>query len=204
MSPPSASVEIGTPPPGDGSTAGGRLMYSDSHSIVLRGKGLGKEDWPGQGSGGPCGFFVAVACGGLEAASSSSAAERRAFCANVSGSAVEGDAGVVDSMSLCLESLVLGTVENGLYGFPPFRDEPVANGFAVEEEGFTPKRDSPRFTGAFGAAGAGSALVLIELSSLTGRCLEASGFRRPRNALILPSFRRQAFLRQVQTYSRRS
>jgi hypothetical protein len=91
----------------------------------------------------------------------------------------------------------LGTVVNG---FPVIDDDPIANGFAPELEGLTPNRVSPRFvTGGFAGA-AGSAFGLLgTTSSLIARCFEASGLRRPRNALILPSLRRHAFRRHVQT-----
>jgi hypothetical protein len=64
----------------------------------------------------------------------------------------------------------------------------------------TPKRVSPRFvTGSFAGAAGSAFALLCTTSSLTARCLEASGLRRPRNALMEPSLRRHAFRRQVHT-----
>jgi hypothetical protein len=70
----------------------------------------------------------------------------------------DGDVAAVAPESLFTGGGFLGTVVNG---FPVIGDDPIAKGFAVEFEGFTPNRVSPRFVTAGFAGAAGSAFGLF-------------------------------------------
>lgn len=68
------------------------------------------------------------------------------------------------------------------------------------DEGFTPKRDSPKSFDCFGGCIPAISLGVVALLCL----LATSVILTPRRTLTLPSFRLHVFRRQVSTYSRLS